>query len=166
MPGSSRPVSTPNQEQPTQTKQFQTNQEQTNQEQTNHAFDFIEPSWVQSGSGGPLPEFGFGSLSGPRSSNFTPNFTPAGQVDEAHGEDWSSTAQFDFEPDRLDHSLQDNTVHQQPLGIAEASDTIITQSANTLECKECFEVFSKRHLLKYNSRLCIISVTNKLTAST
>jgi len=97
---------------------------------------------VQTGSGGPLPEYDCGSSSGPQSSQFT----PAGQVDGVQEEDWSSTVQFASESDRLDHSLQNDTL-QESQGIAEASDIVAAQSATTFECNECSKTFSKRHLL-------------------
>jgi len=98
---------------------------------------------VQTGSGGPLPEYDYGPSSGPQSSHFT----PAGQVDGAHGDDWSSTSQFALEPNRLDHSLRNNTLSQEPQGIAEASDIFAPQSELTFDCEECSEPFSKRNLL-------------------
>jgi len=98
---------------------------------------------LQTGSGGPLPENDCGPSSGPRSGHIT----PAGQVDGVHEGDWSSTAPFDPESDRLDQSLQNDTLNQEPQGIAEASDIVTTQSAAALGCNVCSETFSRRHLL-------------------
>jgi hypothetical protein len=117
---------------------------------------------VHTGNGGPLPEYDWGPSSGPRSSHST----PAGQVDGVHGEDWSSTAQSDLEPNGLDHSLQllqSNTLLQESGSIAEASGTTATQDATTLECEECFETFPKPHLLKYVfSYICLVFIINGL----
>jgi hypothetical protein len=35
----------------------QTEQTQINQTQQNHAFEFVELDWLQTGHGGPLPEY-------------------------------------------------------------------------------------------------------------
>jgi len=140
--GSSGPEST-NQEEHYQTKPTLTEQTFTEQPQPNYAFDYVEPAWLQTGSGGPLPEPDCGPSSGPRSSHVT----PAGQVDGVFMEDWSSTTQFDLESDRLDQLLQNDSLYQETQGIAEASDMATTQIAAIFECTECFETFSKRHLL-------------------
>jgi len=98
---------------------------------------------LQTGYGGPLPEYNWSPSSGPWSSHFT----PAGQVDGVRGDDWSSTAQFDSEPDILDHSLQSNTLLQDSDAIIEATGTAATQSATAFECEKCSETFPKQHLL-------------------
>jgi len=92
-----------------------------------------------------LPDYDWGPSSGPRSSPYT----PAGQVDGVHEEERYSTAQTDFESDRLSHSQQHNTSPQESDGITETSDIVTprtaTQNATALfECEECPATFSKR----------------------
>jgi hypothetical protein len=139
--GSSGPESNPN------------NKNKHNTTSSTPAFEFVEPAWLEAGYGGPLPEYDHGLSSDPWSSQLA----PAGQVDGVHGEDSSSTAQFDLEPHRLDHSLQSDTLQSNSLpqetdASSAVTDIVATESATVLQCEECFEIFSKRYLLKYNSR--------------
>jgi hypothetical protein len=117
------------------------------------AFDFVNPAWLDIRYGGPLSEYDQGLSSDPWSSQLV----PASQIDREHEEDSSITAQFDLESHRLDHSLQSNTLQTNSLpqetdASSAATDIVATDSATVLQCEECFEIFSKRHLLKYNSR--------------
>jgi len=108
----------------------------------------VVPAWLENRNEGPLSEYGQGLSSDPWSSQLA----PASQVDREHEEDSSLTAQFDFEPHRLDHSLQSNTLQSNSLpqetdASSAATDIVATNSATVLQCEECFEIFSKRHLL-------------------
>jgi uncharacterized C2H2 Zn-finger protein len=137
----SRPESTSNQQQTTLPKQTL-----TEEPLSDHAFDYVEPDWVYTGHGGPLPEYDWGPASGPQSGPFT----PAGQVDGVHEEEWYSTAQTDVESDRLHHSQQHNTSPQESDHVTNASDisaTNITPNTTALfECEECSATFPKRHI--------------------
>jgi len=92
-----------------------------------------------------LPDYDWGPSSGPQSSPYA----PAGQVDGVHEEERYSTAQTDFESDRLSHSQQHNTSPQESDDTTETSDIVTprtaTQNATALfECEECPATFSKR----------------------
>jgi len=135
--GSSGPESNPN------------NKNKHNTTSSTPAFEFVEPAWLEIGYGGPLSESDHGLSSDPWSGQLV----PAGQVDGVHGEDSSSSAQFDLEPHRLDHSLQSNTLQSNSLpgetdASSAATNVVATNSATALQCEECFEIFSKRHILK------------------
>jgi len=97
---------------------------------------------LQTGYGGPLPEYDWSPYAGSSSEHVE----PAGQVDGENGEDWPSIAQYDHEP-RFNHSLQNTTSSQDSNAIGEEVNFSTTLDSDLFQCEECPKTFPQRWLL-------------------
>ena len=106
---------------------------------SNPKFDHVDPSWLCSGTDGPLSPYEW---------QLKTNATAAGQQDTAIVEDQPQTGHDQRQTSHNSHSLP----HTTPDGQPGSRDVPPPQSRTTdgvYRCSECHLVFQKRHLLKY-----------------